>query len=215
MNIRQLSLVDLGSITILHLSAFPTGTLTVFGAETVNRYYSYQINRTDKVICLGAYLENQLVGICVAGEFMGSEIGFLKKNLLFLIFQLLSHPWLIFDVKVCNRVRYALNSFSNFVINNKVLRKVKISSANERFGIQSIAVHPRYQGLGIGKQLLQNAETIAHQKGYILMRLTVHTDNYQAISFYEKMGWRKIIRQDFWDGYMEKEIPNNIIKNRK
>ena len=209
MKICQLSTADLNNIAILHKLAFPMATLTVFGTEAVKRYYSYQLENSHEVNCSGAFIDNQLVGFCVAGVFRGAEIGFLKKNSFFLILHLLSHPWLIFNEAVRKRINYGIGSLCHFS-RKRIVRRIAISSpTNKNFGIQSIAVHPKFQGLGIGKQLLENAELIASQKGFFSMRLTVHTDNYQAISFYEKMGWQKIIRKDIWDGYMEKDITSN------
>jgi len=55
----------------------------------------------------------------------------------------------------------------------------------ESYGILSIAIDPHYQGLGIGKMLMEHAEAIAREKGFCEMDLTVGPQNKRTIDFYE------------------------------
>ena len=65
--------------------------------------------------------------------------------------------------------------------------------------IATIAVDPRYQGQGIGRMLLRACE---EQINLPRMRLSVRTSNYNAISLYEKEGYKMI---DMWKRYYSDE----------
>jgi ribosomal protein S18 acetylase RimI-like enzyme len=58
--------------------------------------------------------------------------------------------------------------------------------------IHRLAVHPEYQGHGLGKQLLQFAESLARQQGNSSIRLDVYTGNPGAVSMYNRAGYRQV-----------------------
>lgn len=75
------------------------------------------------------------------------------------------------------------------------------------FGILSIAVSNDFQGFGIGKKLMLDAEEEAAKCGYKIMNLTVHPSNENAVRFYEKLKWEKISRENkAWKGQMVKKL---------
>ena len=53
--------------------------------------------------------------------------------------------------------------------------------------VSQLAVKPDYQGLGVGRQLLQAGEKQAKERGAKTITLT--TRNYQAFAFYQKQGY--------------------------
>ncbi|RDI41364.1 GNAT family N-acetyltransferase [Falsibacillus pallidus] len=55
--------------------------------------------------------------------------------------------------------------------------------------IHRLAVHPDYQGQGLGKRLLVFAEKFAQQKGHDCLRLDVYSANPGAVRLYEKAGY--------------------------
>lgn len=66
----------------------------------------------------------------------------------------------------------------------------------------SIAVHPNYRGIGIGKRLL--IENIKRLKDLGAKRviLEVKIDNFQALKLYQKLGFKivKTLKNYYWDG---------------
>jgi ribosomal protein S18 acetylase RimI-like enzyme len=68
-------------------------------------------------------------------------------------------------------------------------------SSKKEFWIATIAVDPRFQRRGIGRQLLRACEQQAklHQ-----LKLTVRISNQAAISLYEQEGYRTM---DIWKSY--------------
>ena len=55
--------------------------------------------------------------------------------------------------------------------------------------IMNIAVDPRHGGKGIGKSLLQHAETLAKRAGVKRLALATHKDMGGNVSMYEYLGW--------------------------
>jgi len=58
--------------------------------------------------------------------------------------------------------------------------------------LTSIAVQPGSAGRGLGKRLLEAAETAARRQGCTRLRLEVRPDNTAAQTLYEKAGYRRI-----------------------
>jgi ribosomal protein S18 acetylase RimI-like enzyme len=66
--------------------------------------------------------------------------------------------------------------------------------------LYNIVIDPLYQGKGLGTSLLQGCEEAAAKRGYISITLEVRTDNADAITFYEKHGYRTLETvEDFYD----------------
>jgi len=58
--------------------------------------------------------------------------------------------------------------------------------------VDQLAVDPDFQGHGIGRKLMKQAEDIALKQGFNAVALHVRKDNDKAISLYESMGYKKI-----------------------
>jgi ribosomal protein S18 acetylase RimI-like enzyme len=65
--------------------------------------------------------------------------------------------------------------------------------------IHRLGIHPKYQGKGIAKKMLQFAEDFAEANGYTSIRLDVFSENQVALTMYEHAGYqeRGIIRFPF------------------
>lgn len=206
MEIRPLTDTDLKSVAHVHMLAFPDAALTQFGIEAVRRYYLWQLNGSHNSSCMGTFIDNQLAGYCFAGVFRSEEIGFLRNNKVFLVWRLITHPWLLNNEMVQNRISEFVQAVKKYTVRKQILIEPQ-APVTKKFGILSIAVHPHYQGLGIGKLLVKDVETSARQNGFNSIRLSVHPDNLKAMLFYEKLGWQKIpAANGIWVGYMAKDI---------
>jgi len=73
----------------------------------------------------------------------------------------------------------------------------------ERFYISSLYVLPQYQGFGIGKKLLVNAEELASKSNYNKVWLGVMKDNIKALDWYQKIGFQFIEEEPFKMGETE------------
>lgn len=205
--IQPITLDDLGLVADVHLAAFPNAALSKLGRETVRRYYLWCLSLPHDSVGIGVFIDGRIVGYCIAGVFRGSDAIFLRRNKGYIIWYLVTHPWLFVDNSVKKRI---INIFQMVrqcffrVVNNK---EISTTVGKDMFGILAIAVEPLYQRSGIGNLLLGDIEKLALERGFSSMRLSVHLDNEKAISFYEKHDWKKILGLDGkWQGYMTKEI---------
>jgi GNAT superfamily N-acetyltransferase len=57
--------------------------------------------------------------------------------------------------------------------------------------LSNIAVHPQYQGHGLGRALIEFAEERAREKNHSLLRLATHQLLTENILMYEHLGWIK------------------------
>ena len=66
--------------------------------------------------------------------------------------------------------------------------------------LDNIAVHPRRQGSGLGRQLLGLADTEARRQGFAELRLYTHVSMTENVALYRKLGWQ-VTGQGVQDGY--------------
>jgi ribosomal protein S18 acetylase RimI-like enzyme len=66
--------------------------------------------------------------------------------------------------------------------------------------LYSVAVSPSLAGTGIGRLLLDAAESTAFEKNRLILRLEVREDNPRAIALYERNGYHRIGREtDYYE----------------
>ena len=71
-----------------------------------------------------------------------------------------------------------------------------------KFGvIDAIVVDEAFRGQGVGKKLMDRAESWAREQGATSMELNVYTFNQEALDFYQRIGYRSLRTR------MSKEIP--------
>ena len=70
-------------------------------------------------------------------------------------------------------------------------------------GLQVIACRKEYNRLGFGKTLMDKMEQIAKENKFVMIHLSVDSKNYNAIKFYEKLGYVK-----------EKDLSGQWVKNK-
>jgi len=203
--LKPITIENCRSVADIHLRAFPDSALTRLGKEAVNRYYQWQLTGPHDCMAMGAYTEaGQMKGFVFGGTFHGSLSGFVSKNRWYLIGQVLLRPWMIanpiFYEKIVLGVRTLMPR------NKKNGIKNSSQSPPKSFGILAIAVDPDDQGSGVGKALMQNAESEAKQRHFTQMGLTVHPSNMQAVRFYERLNWKRIVMDGIWSGKMVKDL---------
>jgi [ribosomal protein S18]-alanine N-acetyltransferase len=71
----------------------------------------------------------------------------------------------------------------------------------DEFSIQDVAVHPKVQGQGIGRRLLETALGGAYERGAMHAYLEVRSKNRRAAGLYEKLGFRVVtVRKSYYSG---------------
>ena len=70
---------------------------------------------------------------------------------------------------------------------------------SDEFHLHNIAVHPDYQGQGVGKELLKNIDDYCHEHDLHKILLEVRRDNENARRLYLGMGYEAVgIRKDYY-----------------
>lgn len=60
--------------------------------------------------------------------------------------------------------------------------------------LDNVAVAPGYQGMGIGKALVDHAESVVQARGYGHLELYTHQLMTENMGFYERRGYREVRR---------------------
>lgn len=193
--VRRLEIADLGYVASVHMKAFPSSALTKLGEEAVRRYYAWQLTGPHESICLGAFLDDKLVGYCFAGVFRGALSGFLRMNRGYLIYRVLTQPWLMLNPLFRGRLAQArkllIRPMTKASPPSPAIDHQEPRVGNSSFGVLSIAVSPNTRERGVGRLLMLEAERYAIQRGFGRMALTVDPKNTTAIGFYNRLGWHK------------------------
>ncbi|HTB81352.1 MAG TPA: GNAT family N-acetyltransferase [Opitutaceae bacterium] len=205
MNLRILTSNDIPAIATIHLMAFPRAAVSRLGRGAARRYYDSLMSGRYGTVGLGAFEQDQLSGFCFVGVRHSAEIFYVRRHALFLAWRIMTHPWLLTEAFICDRIRSGLR-----LLLPRSRRPITGAPAGENsqcsYGIQYLAVDPSCQGHGVGKQLLRASEEIARQQGCVEIHLSVYLDNSKAIGLYEQMGWRKISSDGVWRGLMFKRL---------
>ncbi len=186
----------------IHVAAFPTAAISRMGREAARRFYESLLRGPHDAIGLGVVDDdNCLAGYCFAGVWENAELFYLRQNVLFLAGRVAVRPWLLLHPFFRKRIWLALRLLAP-VVRYRNAHAPPNEEGGGRFGVQSIAVHPRAQGRGAAKQLLQASAEVARLRGFTTMELSVHVDNYQAVEVYERLGWERNLTNGGWHGFM-------------
>ena len=64
-----------------------------------------------------------------------------------------------------------------------------VAAAEKDFLLENVAVAPQYQGVGVGRALLELAESLARAQGHDAIRLYTHERMTENQSLYAKIGY--------------------------
>jgi len=212
--VRAITAGDLHDVARVHRAAFGSSALSALGAESVRRYYEWQLVGPHDLIALGVWHDGVLRAFCFGGRFRGAVSGFVRRNRFYLAARVLCTPRLLFGARARSRMATALRSLVARPASAPTRAPPTASSpesatavaADLLFGILSIAVDPGAQRTGSGRRLIEAMETAARSGGYTVMNLTVEPSNLPAVAFYEKQGWARVLVGTEWAGAMRKQL---------
>ncbi len=195
--VRTLTEHDLPAAVGIYLAANPKSLLTSFGSSQVLHYLSWQLRAKHMAAATAAEVDGELAGILLLVK--NNDLpGYLKQNTGFLLRSFLRHGGVLFTPLFRVRATQCIRCL------------VKPPKSWERqpgtVRVLCIAVHPRFQGNGVGGELLRAAEELAYSRGHERAELTVKTTNLSAIRFYERFGWEKLTVDGQWTGAMQKHF---------
>jgi ribosomal protein S18 acetylase RimI-like enzyme len=142
------------------------------GQGLLKRLFREKSNRFSYQFTQVATLSEELTGLVIAYS------GRLMKSL-----ELPMALHLIRASGVLGFIRFVKRAFPLFGV-----KEVE----NDEYFISNIAVLPAYQGRGLGKYLLSQAEKTASERGFNKISLTVDVENEHAFSLYTQTGFSVI-----------------------
>ena len=83
------------------------------------------------------------------------------------------------------------SSGSNYVEGQTLIATLMLGYEGHRGVVNYLAVHPEWQGSGLGKQLMAFAEQQLIEKGCPKINLFVRATNQAVVNFYEKLGYQE------------------------
>lgn len=177
MEIRTIHKEEIANVVAIHCSAFRDFFLTELGQDFLTTYYD-AFRKNDRTVLIGCFDHNRLLGFA-AGVYLsaGFNTYLVKTNLL---------PFMLQGIKI---VFSKPSSIIRLIKNFKKVDKTIVDKGlyAELF---SIAVLPNQQGLGIGKQLVEQLEANLKQKGCKEVSLTTDAANNEStLSFYKSVGF--------------------------
>ncbi len=171
---------DVDGIVSIHQLAFKDFFLTSLGRRFLKLYYSCFISNVNGVVYCAAK-GNQIVGFsATAYKSKGFNSSMLKTNLLKFI--LVAFRLLISNPKAI--VRLAKNM-------NKESTDSKIIDSGKYAELYSIAVSPKYQGGGVGRNLLSVTEADVKDHNKRISLTTDYYNNDKTIAFYRALGYKE------------------------
>ncbi|MFF2875501.1 GNAT family N-acetyltransferase [Gottfriedia sp. NPDC057991] len=138
-----------------------TGTTSYEQATPILEYYvQSEQNRLSYHNCLVKEIEGKIVGVIIA--YHSLELSVLDREML------------------------------EIISRNLNIQHVKVDKEadDEDFYIDTLSVHPDYQGKGIGTELLEGLLSFAKNKGIARVSLNVDQDKPTARRLYEKVGFK-------------------------
>ena len=100
-----------------------------------------------------------------------------------------------------------INSYPTWVaeFGSQIVGGIIMTFENDCALIANVAVHPEFQGEGLGGGLMKLAEAKAREKGYSELRLATHVLLSENLSLYLHLGWIETDRDDV-RVYMRKDV---------
>lgn len=89
--------------------------------------------------------------------------------------------------------------FDLLFIDGTLVALIETSSHDQHLLIENVAVSPAFQGGGLGKKLLAQAEQLAASLGYAEIKLYTNKLFAENLTFYKQLGYRVEREEDFMD----------------
>lgn len=96
-------------------------------------------------------------------------------------------------------------------LEQRIIGGLVLIPAEDHLLLDNIAVHPDYQGRGVGRALLDLADAEAWSQGYRTLRLYTHETMTENIALYTRRGWVETHRAHqtgYARVFMHKRLPS-------
>ena len=108
-----------------------------------------------------------------------------------------------FVKELLKKIPFATHFLFSVALSNSKVVGICFLTVKNNEGAYAVAVHPKYQGLGIGTKLSYDIFGQSKEEGIRKIRLGVYQNNLKAVNLYKKIGFKitkKHAKGDFWNG---------------
>jgi len=196
LTLRQTGHNDIYKVALCYRKAFPKSLASAFGTSYVVQMLTWFLS-TDHNFLFHLEEEGQgtVIGFC--GGLIndgvhprGSASEMIQYAFLEGIRSLVKKPWLIFHREMRSKYGLAFKNLRKKIV-SPPLKNYVPGTVQPFCGLVVIGVNPDFQNRGVGNNLLLEFEMRSKAIGMPRMKLSVKSDNTQAIRSYEKNGWKK------------------------
>jgi ribosomal protein S18 acetylase RimI-like enzyme len=194
--IVESSHTDLPELTQCYKSAFPGSLTAAMGKQYVSKILSWFLEVPGNFLFhIREMPQNRIVGFC--GGLINDGItkrGSASEMIQFAFWvgirSIAFRPWLLFHKEMRNKYGLASKNARRKILRQKGKSTYSPGRIKQPYtGLVVIGIHESFQNRGISKALLNGFEDWTRKLGYSCMRLSVKSDNIQAIKAYQKSGW--------------------------
>ena len=97
------------------------------------------------------------------------------------------------------------------VVRGRVLGYVGMMCVLDEGQIINVAVHPDARRRGVGRTLMEGAQTYAKERGIVFLSLEVRESNIAARSLYSSLGWEE---QGIRKGFYSQPVENDCVMTK-
>lgn len=181
--IRSYQEADIDRLSSIHKAAFKGYMNSSMGKGYIKAFLKWFLTYQGTVTLM-AQMDDTACGYIV-GAPMGYDSVMNQALFNTALIGILTHPLVLFHKNFLAAVVIKLK----MIVGLKHVNKAKDTLPGKGISLVGIAVDPACEGKGVGKQLMQQFEQQAIQKGMDYMCLSVYSSNQRAKSVYEKQGW--------------------------
>lgn len=198
MKIYRSQIHQLPGIVTCHQKSFSASLSAKLGERFTHKMLSWYIY-DERGVMLHAEAGNTITGYCCGiikkrpglpgASTSVTQFGFFSMTLSFFL-----RPWLLFHRDMTKRYSFILK---NILIKLGMRNAIRPAETDEQFtpswGLVVIATDPDCRNMGVGGRLLEEFERMAKLDAVETISLSVRKNNPDAIAFYIKRGWSRVI----------------------
>ena len=102
----------------------------------------------------------------------------------------LTRPWNDPNKDIDRKIKFQSELFLVGIVDSKLVSSAMAGYDGHRGSVFYLAVHPDYQGLGYGKQLMRHIESLLLQLGCPKLNIVVRSTNESVLEFYDILSYK-------------------------